>query len=130
MTTLVVDGANVVGAGAGGWWRDPPAAMRKLADRIACYCAATSATAVLVLDRAQADLPDGYRSGVRVVTARRRGPNAADDRIVALIDEGDLDASALEVVTSDRALAAACRGRGAQVAGAGTFLRRLESAGC
>jgi len=28
--TVIVDGANVMGSRAGGWWRDPPAAMARL----------------------------------------------------------------------------------------------------
>lgn len=47
--------------------------------------------------------------------AARRGRDAADDRIAELASPGDL------VVTSDTALAARCRARGAEVAGARAF---------
>ena len=46
---------------------------------------------------------------------------------------GDLDegfAGPIVVVTSDRALAADARSRGATVVGAGSMLRRLDTAGC
>ena len=117
-TTLVIDGNNVVGAGVAGWWRDPPAAVH----------------VVLVLDVPQPDLVEGDHGGVVVRYAARRGRDAADERILELLDAGfpgDADGPALvEVITSDRALAEGARQRGARVTGAGTFLARLDDQGC
>jgi uncharacterized protein YaiI (UPF0178 family) len=59
---------------------------------------------------------------VTVIRARRRGRDAADDEIVELVAPGDL------VTTSDAALSARVRERGASVEGAGSLLRRLGSA--
>jgi len=59
--------------------------------------------------------------------ARRRGRDAADDRIVE--DLAELDGP-VEVVTSDRALAARAAARGARLTGAGAFLARLDRSGC
>jgi predicted RNA-binding protein with PIN domain len=133
-TTLIIDGNNVVGAGAAGWWRDPPAAVRRLLDRVRCYRTATGVTLVLVLDVPQPDLAEGDNDGVVVRYATRRGRDAADERILELLDAGvPSDASragAVEVITSDRALADGARQRGALVTGAGTFLARLTDRGC
>ena len=127
-TTLIIDGNNVVGAGVAGWWRDPPAAVRRLLDRLRCYATAIGGPVELVLDTPQADLVEGDHDGVVVRYATRRGRDAADDRILELLDEGR--SGVVEVVTSDRALAEGARRRGAQVTGAGTFLARLADRGC
>jgi uncharacterized protein YaiI (UPF0178 family) len=58
------------------------------------------------------------------VLARRRGRNAADDEIAALLADDD-DPGSVCVVTSDADLAARARAAGASVEGAGTFRRRL-----
>jgi uncharacterized protein YaiI (UPF0178 family) len=78
-----------------------------------------------VFDTRPSDLPEGEHDGVVVHYATRRGRDAADDRIVELVDERD--AAGIEVVTSDRALADAVRARGAAVTGAGSFLARLDA---
>lgn len=127
--TVLVDGNNVMGAAADGWWRDPPAAVRRLLARLQRYGAATGIPVVLVLDRPQPDLAPGEHDGVVVRYATRAGRDAADDRVVALVDEGGVG-DAVEVVTSDRALAGRLAARGVGVVGAGTFLRRLADAGC
>jgi predicted RNA-binding protein with PIN domain len=125
---LLIDGNNVVGAAAAGWWRDPPRAVRALMDRLRCYAAITSQPIELVLDVPQPDLPEGDLDGVFVRYATRRGRDAADDRIIELLDAGE--AAAVEVITSDRRLAEDARRRGAVVTGAGGFLERLGHAGC
>jgi predicted RNA-binding protein with PIN domain len=124
MTTLLVDGNNVIGSVADGWWRDRPGAVRRLLARLQ-RLAATGAAVEVVFDTRPPDLPEGEHDGVVVHYATRRGRDAADDRIVELVDERD--ASAIEVVTSDRALADAARARGATVTGAGAFLARLDA---
>ena len=125
---VLVDGNNVMGAGVAGWWRDRPAAARKLVDRLRCYRSTTGATVEVVFDVPDPDLPEGEHDGVVVRYATRRGRDAADDRIRALLDARDDDD--VEVITSDRALAASARERGASVTGAGTFLARLVDRGC
>jgi predicted RNA-binding protein with PIN domain len=126
--TVLVDGNNVMGAGARGWWRDPAAAARTLIDRLRCYAAATGAVVEVVFDVALPDLPEGEHCGVLVRYATRRGRDAGDDRIRELLDAGG--DGPVEVITSDRALATSARRRGAGVTGAGSFLARLADAGC
>ncbi len=119
---LVVDGNNVIGSVADGWWRDRPAAARRLLGRLKCL----GAPATLVLDVAQPDLPEGDHDGIAVRYATRRGRDAADDLIRSLLAEIP-DAT---VVTSDRALRRDVEAAGATVIGSGAFLAILESADC
>lgn len=128
MSVVLVDGNNVMGAAADGWWRDRAGAARKLVGRLRCYRAATGTTVEVVFDVSRPDLPDGDHDGVVVRYATRRGRDAGDDRIRDLLDAGYDDG--VEVITSDRALAASARERGARVTGAGAFLARLADAGC
>lgn len=127
MTILLVDGNNVIGSVPDGWWRDRPGAVRRLVARLQCL-AATGVTVQVVFDVPQRDLPAGDAGGVVVHYATRRGPDAADERILELLDAGFTEP--VEVVTSDRALADGARDRGASVAGAGSLLDRLDTAGC
>lgn len=128
MTIPLVDGNNVIGSVADGWWRDRPGAVRRLVERLHCYVAATGQPLQVVFDVPQPDLTEGDHDGVVVHYATRRGRDAADDRILELLDSG-FD-QPVEVVTSDRNLAEGARRRGAHVIGAGTFLTRLDDAGC
>ena len=66
-------------------------------------------------------------TGCTCTRPTRRGRDAADDRIVELVAARG---TAVEVVTSDRGLAARVRGADVVVTGAGTFLARLEEHGC
>jgi 2-methylcitrate dehydratase PrpD len=112
----IVDGMNVIGSRPTGWWRDRPAAMRALVDELR----ELGDPVTVVFDGEPFDLED---SDVDVRFASRRGRNAADDDIVALVADS---AEALRVVTSDAELAERVREHGAEVVGAGTFRARLE----
>lgn len=126
--TVVVDGNNVIGSVADGWWRDRAGAVRRLLGRLQCYGRQSGHTVILVLDVPQRDLPAGAHDGVEVLYPRRRGRDAADERILELLDERDFDD--VEVITSDRALRSGATDRRADIVGAGTFLRRLDDAPC
>jgi RNA methyltransferase, TrmH family len=128
LTALVVDGNNVIGSTPDGWWRDRPRAVRRLLARIQCYRGRSGVPIVLVLDVRQRDLPEGDHGGVEVRYASRGGRDAADDRIVELLDEHG--GGPVDVVTSDRGLAARATQRRARVVGARAFLARLDAAGC
>jgi len=125
--TVVVDGSNVIGTVPDGWWRDRRAAARRLLARLQCLHARRADQILLVLEVVDPELPEGDHAGVIVYYATRRGRNAADDRIRELV--GELDDAALEVVTSDRALAADVRPV-AQIVPAKQFLARLDESGC
>lgn len=126
--TVVVDGNNVIGATVDGWWRDRPAAARRLLVRLQCYQRRTCNVIVLVLDVPQPDLPEGHHDGVAVRYPERAGRDAADHCILEFLDGHTEDP--IEVVTSDRALADGAGRRLAGVIGAGAFLGRLHAAGC
>ncbi len=125
---LVVDAMNVIGSRPSGWWRDRPAAIRELLGRLQGLAAETPDEVVLVLDAAPPDLPEGDHDGVGVVHAARRGPDAADDRIVELV-AADPRPSSLVVVTSDRDLRRRVTDLGAGVGSPGELLRRLDTWG-
>ncbi len=127
---VVVDGNNVMGAAADGWWRDRRGAVRRLHRRLVAYRAATGEQVVLALDVPQPDLPAGDNDGVEVAYPARRGRDAADDRIVDLLADWPTDREPPSVVTSDRRLAERVHELGAPVTGAGAFLRRLADLGC
>jgi len=124
---LLIDGNNVMGAAADGWWRDRAGATRRLIDRVRCYARVTGRPVTIVFDNALPDLPEGEHDGITVRYATRRGRDAADDRIVELLDG---DTGAVEIVTSDRALASRSLGGDRVVTGAGTFLGLLDRHGC
>jgi 8-oxo-dGTP diphosphatase len=119
---LVVDGNNVIGSVADGWWRDRPAAVRRLLARLQCL----GEPATLVLDVAQPDLVEGDHGAITIRYATTRGRDAADDLIRELVAADP----SVTVATSDRALRRDVEAAGAAVIGAGTLLAMLDEAGC
>jgi predicted RNA-binding protein with PIN domain len=117
----IVDGMNVIGSRPDGWWRDRPGAMRALADRLARWAAGREVT--VVFDGRPFDLDPG---GVTVLFASQRGPNAADDDILRMV-EADEDPGGLSVVTSDRDLSRRVRELGAEVISSGAFRDLFET---
>ncbi|HEX4540014.1 MAG TPA: NYN domain-containing protein [Acidimicrobiales bacterium] len=126
MGRILVDGMNVIGSRPTGWWRDRAAAARELFGRLQRLAAATGDDVTLVLDgRPQPELPEGEHPGVRVLYARRSGPDAADERILELLAQ-EPEPGSVRVFTSDRALRQEAERLGAAVAGAGTLLTQLD----
>jgi len=123
---LVVDAMNVIGSRPDGWWRDRDGAARRLVGRLQRLVEVEGHELTVVLDgRPLGDLPEGEHGGIVVLYGRRGGPDAADDRIVELV-EADAKPETLEVVTSDRGLATRVRALGAEVVNVGRLLGRLE----
>lgn len=120
-----VDGNNVMGAGGDGWWNDPDGAAARLLARIARWTNDHVDEVVVVFDGAERSELTNQAGGLLAVEfARRKGRDAADDRIVELVDEANADRPDLTVVTSDRGLIARLP-PGVQVEGAGAFRRRI-----
>ena len=121
---LLVDGMNVIGTRADGWWRDRDAAMARLVDRLERWSAASGddVTVVFEAQAAAADQLAAGRGRARSETGQRRrrrdrapGPRGPDPR-------------SIRVVTSDHLLGDLVRGFGATVEPAGAFRDRIESA--
>ncbi len=124
---LVVDAMNVLGSRPDGWWRDRDAALRRLFDRLQHLAQQDDLTITLVCDGREVDGAEaGEHGDVRVLYASRRGPDAADDRLVELLDEGAIDLATTTVITADRHLRERCEDRGVEVAGPRGLLARLD----
>ena len=153
--TLIVDGANVMGSRADGWWRDRAGAMARLHGELAALAVAGIAGPVPVAGccrgtaRRCAGEPDaaGEAAGGRrrwfpdvllVVEGRARAvldlvAPAPRVRVVAARGEGDDEIASLAgrltgprvVVTADRELRRRCEAAGAAVTGPGWLLRQF-----
>jgi hypothetical protein len=120
-----VDGNNVMGAGADGWWNDPVAAAARLAASVATWCRTHDDPVVLVFDgRPEPSVSVAAGGNLAVAYATRTGRDAADDRIVELVDEAYAAEPDLVVVTSDKGLVDRLP-PGVEVEGAGAFRTRL-----
>lgn len=84
----IVDGNNVMGAGGDGWWNDPPAAAARLTQRIAEWCRTHDDPVTLVFDGTPQPALIALGGGnLEIDFARRHGRDAADDRIVEIVDD-------------------------------------------
>ena len=122
MSRWIVDGMNVIGSRPTGWWRDRPGAMRRLVEELEAFAERSGDEVTVVFDGKPFDLES---DSVDVMFASRRGRNAADDDIAALV-ENNPEPGELSVVTSDADLAGRVRAAGATVVGAGQFRHRLD----
>ncbi len=101
----LVDGMNVIGSRPDGWWRDRAGAARRLTAELQRLAGPSGDSVSVAFEGGEfPGLPPGVHENVLVLYARRRGPNAADDRIVEELS-ADADPGSVTVVTSDRDLA-------------------------
>ena len=125
----IIDGNNVMGAGADGWWNDPVTAAVRLAQAVAEWSRTHKDPVTLVFDGApEARVAELAGGNLSVTFATRRGRDAADDRIVELVDDLYAEETDLTVVTSDKGL----RDRlppGVISEGAGRFRQRIGLGG-
>ena len=120
----LIDASNVIGSRPDGWWRDREGATRRLIEALREFAAGGEQVTV-VLDAGPREWA-GSEGDLEVAIAPRRGRDAADDEIAHRLD-ADPDPGSVRVVTSDAALAARARERGARVEGAGAFRKRLDA---
>lgn len=118
---MIIDGNNVIGARADGWWRDRDAAARRLVTDLGALVAGGDRVTVVFDGRGSSDMPEGEHHGVIVFYAGRSGPDAADDRIVELV-EAEPEPASVTVVTSDRELRERVEDLGAESRGASFVL--------
>lgn len=120
-TTLIVDGANVVGSRPDGWWRDRASAATRLLHKLAA--------ADLPFDRVVLVLEGAAKAGPAVATSGRpevvHAPGEGDDEIVRQAELAVAAGQQATVVTADRGLDARVRAAGAQVMSPGSLLARL-----
>jgi len=117
---------NVIGSRADRWWNDPDRAVRRFSDELVDFAEATGEEVVVVFDRRPRDLTAGTRGPIEVMFASRTGRNAADHDIAEFVAQAEAPET-ITVVTSDRALVDRVKQRGARVATAGSFRRRLDA---
>ena len=121
----LIDGNNVMGSRADGWWNDRAAAATRLTAQIAAWCRTHDDDVIVVFDRPVADETLVLAGGnLSVVPAKRAGRDAADDVVVELA--GGACGSETVVVTSDRGLRARLP-EGIRVVGAGAFRDTLDA---
>ncbi len=121
----IVDGNNVMGAGADGWWNDPVGASVRLTQAIAEWARTHDDAVTVVFDgRPEPRLAELAGGNLAVDFARRLGRDAADDRIVEVVEDVYGDEPDLCVVTSDRGLRVRLP-PGVEVEGAGRYRERI-----
>lgn len=123
--TVLVDGNNVMGSRADGWWRNRAAAARRLVAEIAPLARGSGCAWTIVFDGPETPgaAPPPCLAVVHTGHRRRDG---ADDCIVDLV--GALaDPAAALVYTSDSGLRARLHALGARVAGAQALLKQIAA---
>ena len=120
----LVDGMNVIGSRPDGWWRDRTGAMRRLADELDAFAAATRDPVSVIFDGRPRDV--GEHPHLAEVAFAPGGRNAADDEIARRV-AADADPSDLTVITSDKELVDRVRAAGGAVESVGRFRRRLTA---
>lgn len=130
---VIVDAMNVIGSRPDGWWRDRAGAQRRLHRRLADLVAVAAqgrdtgdaVAVVMVLEGEPLEgLAEGCHEGVDVRWARRRGRDAADDRIVEEVARL-VPGCQVTVVTADRLLRERVRALGARTVGASGLERAV-----
>jgi hypothetical protein len=136
---LIVDGANVMGSRADGWWRDRAGAMARLHGELAALAGRGISGPVPGAGEAdEAAAGRWFPQVYLVVEGRARAvldlvAPAPQVRVVAARGEGDDEIASLAgrltgprvVVTADRELRRRCEAAGAAIAGPGWLIRQF-----
>jgi hypothetical protein len=120
----IVDAANVIGARPDGWWRDKPAAVRRLLAALSRASAPDEDLVVVLEGGGRQGVASGEAGGVTVVHA----PGSGDEEIVRLVAAAEPDRPTT-VVTADRELRGRVAALGADTVGPRTLWERLDAAG-
>ncbi len=121
-TTLVVDGANVVGSRPDGWWRDRAGAARRLHEGLLVADTPYDEVVLVLEGQAKGGIRPGRDGHVRTVHAKRDGDEAIVAETRAAVDRGDR----VTVVTADRFLGARVEGVGAMTLSPTWLLSQLD----
>ena len=123
---VIIDAMNVIGSRPNGWWRDRDRAVRGLVRQLQQVAVSDDLELTVAIDGLPLDdLPEGMQAGVQLLYATRRGPNAADDRIIEFISSHE-QPSSLSLITSDRNLSRRAEALGATVGGPRMLLDRID----
>lgn len=120
-STLVVDGANVVGARPDGWWKDRAGAALRLHEELLVADVEFDVVVLVLEGQAKGGVRAGKDAHVRTVHAARDG----DATIVAEARKAVEQGGRVVVVTADRALDARVHGVGATTLSPTWLLSRL-----
>ncbi|PKH44213.1 hypothetical protein SAMN05192575_102243 [Nocardioides alpinus] len=101
-TTLIVDGANVVGSVPDGWWRDRAGAARRLHERLLVGDTSYDAIVLVLEGQAKGGVKAGRDAHVTTVHAPKDGDATIREQARLAGESG----RRVVVVTADRALAA------------------------
>lgn len=128
---LLIDAANVIGSRPDGWWRDRPAAARRLVEQLRAAISSgriPPPVVVVVEGVARVGVAEGCQGGLRVVHAAGSG----DDTLVGLAAGGipavassPTPGVAVVLVSADRELRRRAAATGADVVGPGWLLGLL-----
>ena len=121
MTTLIVDGANVVGSVPDGWWNDRAGAARRLHDKLMVADLPHDEVVLVLEGAAKGGIKAGRDGHVRVVHAPRDGDSEIEKVTAAARESG----TAATVVTADRFLQSRVQGLGAMAMGPSWLLDQL-----
>ncbi|TIC80841.1 hypothetical protein [Nocardioides sp. GY 10127] len=119
--TVVVDGANVVGARADGWWKDRAGAALRLHEALLTADVPGDEVVLVLEGGAKAGVRAGKDAHVRTVHAPKDGDSTILAEARRAVDKG----RRVLAVTADRALAANLHGVGADVVGPTWLLDQL-----
>ena len=120
-TTLVVDGANVVGARPDGWWKDRAGAAQRLHERLLVADVPYDVVVLVLEGQAKGGVRAGRDAHVRTVHAPRDGDATITAEARAAVENGDV----VTVITADRLLGSAVNAVGASVMSPSWLLDQL-----
>ena len=123
---VFVDGNNLMGSRADGWWRDRAKAARRIVADIALLARNRKGVWTIVFDGPGPRSTEPSPECLTVIHAGHSFRDSADDRIVDLVSVLPDLATAL-IYTSDAALRARLHAMGAQVAGARALLKEIAA---
>lgn len=124
--TVFVDGNNVMGARADGWWRNRAEAAQRLVADIAVVACRQGGAWTIVFDGPEPPDMTPAQECVSVIHTGYRRRDGADDCIVELVAALP-DPSVALVYTSDAGLRSRVQALGARVSGARALLNEIAA---
>ncbi|KRA29577.1 MULTISPECIES: NYN domain-containing protein [unclassified Nocardioides] len=112
-STLIVDGANVVGARPDGWWKDRAGAALRLHDQLLVADIEYDVVVLVLEGQAKGGVRAGRDAHVRTVHAPKDGDTTIVEEARKAVEKAAVKGGRVVVVTADRALDARVHGAGA-----------------